>query len=341
MSKNRKNLPTSTSNKSTIDLLIAKYGLLGTVMVALIGVIGTTITAYFGFLGIQTQLERPIKATQTAEVRLTQISLLSTVTKPPSNSGTPSTIPTTTSTPTLTAMTGPDTSYLKLEYGDPFVKRSYTPRGYFLLMLPGRPAGKSQPQIDFDQGISLPTGNRLTVTITNVSDKTVLLSNKVPLEIDHSASDLTLHVWLVSGGGAGYYRNFVADIPRDEKHQIVLAQFEEFGQIENKALIDPPDFFTLAPGEVEVFEIEVRLQDPGEYTLRPGVEFTVGGEPPTVMWLTQPVIAFMPRDIIVWGMSDDYSTYEEKGECILNNSTGVLPDLYDMEYLKTVYICDF
>jgi hypothetical protein len=56
-----------SSNKTPVDVIIAKYGLLSTITVAILGLIGTGITAYLGFLGIQAQIEKPIIAKQTAE----------------------------------------------------------------------------------------------------------------------------------------------------------------------------------------------------------------------------------------------------------------------------------
>jgi hypothetical protein len=56
-----------TSKKKPVDVMIAKYGLLGTITVAVLGLIGTGITAYLGFLGTQVQIEKPIIATQTAK----------------------------------------------------------------------------------------------------------------------------------------------------------------------------------------------------------------------------------------------------------------------------------
>ena len=58
-----------SANKRAPDSITAKYGLIGTIIVATIGLIGTGITAYLGYLGIQSQIEKPIRATQTAEAR--------------------------------------------------------------------------------------------------------------------------------------------------------------------------------------------------------------------------------------------------------------------------------
>lgn len=73
MRKDRQRPPSNPLKKSSLAVLIAKYGLIGTVTAALIGVIGVGFTAYFGYLGIRTQIEEPIKATQTAEAAQAQI----------------------------------------------------------------------------------------------------------------------------------------------------------------------------------------------------------------------------------------------------------------------------
>jgi len=74
-----------------------------TILVAIIGVVGVIVTAYFSYKAGTAQLEIPIKATQTAEVRLTQIANFSIMTQPvisPSPTWMP--LPTITETPTPT-----------------------------------------------------------------------------------------------------------------------------------------------------------------------------------------------------------------------------------------------
>jgi len=68
-SKNQRSINNESLSKKPIDVMIAKIGLVGTITVALLGLIGTGITAYLSFLGIQTQIEKPLIATQTAEAR--------------------------------------------------------------------------------------------------------------------------------------------------------------------------------------------------------------------------------------------------------------------------------
>jgi hypothetical protein len=70
------------SKKNTIELVVAKYGLLSTILVSVLGLLGTGITAYFGYLGIQAQIESPLNATRTAESRVTAISEIPTQTFP-------------------------------------------------------------------------------------------------------------------------------------------------------------------------------------------------------------------------------------------------------------------
>lgn len=96
--------------QSSIEVLVAKIGLTGTVIAALIGLIGVGVTAYFGYLGIQAQINLPIEATQTAEAKasmaadsITPTSQSTSVTTPGSTlQATPAANPAPTDTPTMT-----------------------------------------------------------------------------------------------------------------------------------------------------------------------------------------------------------------------------------------------
>ena len=73
MSKKRQSSSSNSStnaSKSPIEVLVAKYGLVGTIVTALLGLLGIAITAYFTYLVTRTQIVGPIEATQTAEARL-------------------------------------------------------------------------------------------------------------------------------------------------------------------------------------------------------------------------------------------------------------------------------
>jgi hypothetical protein len=59
----------SQASKSPVEVIVAKYGLFGTVITALLGLIGVSLAAYISYLGIRAQIEAPLHATQTAEAR--------------------------------------------------------------------------------------------------------------------------------------------------------------------------------------------------------------------------------------------------------------------------------
>jgi len=99
MSRKKKSNSNSTTPKSKVDILVAKYGLFGVIIAAMIGTVGVIVAAYFGYLGIQTQIKVPINATQTVEARLPLTpSLSQTLTSHPTST----VAPTFTYTPTST-----------------------------------------------------------------------------------------------------------------------------------------------------------------------------------------------------------------------------------------------
>lgn len=71
MEKNKKNnQPKPKSKKTNVEILVAKYGLAGSIIAAIIGMCGVIIAALFGYLSIQTQVFAPMRATQTAEAKV-------------------------------------------------------------------------------------------------------------------------------------------------------------------------------------------------------------------------------------------------------------------------------
>jgi hypothetical protein len=120
MSKNRQHKSANTpknKNKPAVGVLIAEYGLLGTIVTAVLGCAGISIAAYLSYMGIKAQIERPAMFTQTAEARSTALaqSFTATFTLTPTPSATPTVpypantvlqtstapLPTETATPTL------------------------------------------------------------------------------------------------------------------------------------------------------------------------------------------------------------------------------------------------
>ena len=98
MSKKNKSKSSPNTSQSSIQIMVAKLGLLGTILTTIITTAGVIIASYFGVISIQSQISIPIYATQTAEAKVLP-------TSPPSlsfiPSPTPVTEPTLTITPTL------------------------------------------------------------------------------------------------------------------------------------------------------------------------------------------------------------------------------------------------
>lgn len=111
MTKNRQHQPAESSppqDKNTVQVLLAKYGLIGTTVAAVLGLLGIAITAYFNYLSARTQIEYPVQITQTAEAKSTLAAQIAT----------PTIVP-----PTLTAII---TQEPQLVEPDQFIKDYYT-----------------------------------------------------------------------------------------------------------------------------------------------------------------------------------------------------------------------
>ena len=87
----------------------AKYALIGTIITAIIGLVGTALTLYFNYLEKIEPQKLALRATQTAEARLTQsalsVILTNTYTPSPTPSPSPTSTPTVSPTPMLSSPT--------------------------------------------------------------------------------------------------------------------------------------------------------------------------------------------------------------------------------------------
>lgn len=148
MSKNSQrksvNSPKEKS-KSAVEVLVAKYGLLGTIVTAVLGLVGVSITAYLGYLGIKAQIVGPSIFTQTAEAKLTTIAP-ATVSIPSTDSRL---------TPALTSV--------------------YTPPSQFLTSVP------EDSDIRLVDVSVIPEGNlpALDIKVRNVGDQIALLKRAI------------------------------------------------------------------------------------------------------------------------------------------------------------------
>ena len=211
-------------------------------------------------------------------------------------------------------------------------------RGSLLyVFLPDTPPNKT----DFDSlyYMSLPIYSRVIYSITNTSNKTIILNKEMPIRIiSYQPYRKPTNIVSFGGGGGGSFRNFVVDMPMIATSGSIRAIFDEVpgtGQtiedIRDEELID---FFTLSPGEVEVFSLEVRYDGPGEYIFQPGIEFIDNGN--TIqLWAPESIDAILPENIIFWEPDLQFKEYIRKGKCWF-----AYPRDGESNFDK-VYECDF
>lgn len=68
------------SHKSSVEIVIAKYGLMGTIITAVLGLLGIAVTGYFAYMETRTQVLGAIDVTRTAEANLVSPITMSTPT---------------------------------------------------------------------------------------------------------------------------------------------------------------------------------------------------------------------------------------------------------------------
>ncbi len=263
-------------------------------VVALIGLAGTLVVAFFGFLNTRTQILLPASITQTFEAKQTRVSELFT--------------PTPSATATLIALLNP----LRIE----FIYR-YSGDTLYAFLPPGILPNQVEPdKLDY---MSLPMYNNVTFSVTNTSDQTIILSNELPVKlIDYQPHPDNVNILVEGGGGGASFRNFVVDIPINVG--LVKAVFDEVpgtGQtVEDIRTEEPIDYFTLTPGEVEVFSLEVRFEGAGSFIFQPGVEYYRDGNIIQV-WTPETISALVPQNITVWDMpsSTDETEFIYRESC--------------------------
>lgn len=169
--------------------------------------------------------------------------------------------------------------------------------------------------------MSLPMYNNVTFSVTNISDQTIILNKELPVKlIDYQPHPENVNILVVGVGGGGGFRNFVVDIPVNISAGLVKAVFDEVpgtGQtITDIRTEEVIDFFTLAPGEVEVFSLEIRFGGAGSYTFQPGVEYYRDGNVIEV-WTPETISALVPQNITLWEMpsSTDKNEFIYREKC--------------------------
>lgn len=304
----------SAKQKPDASITVAQIAGIFAVITAVVSLITAVATSLFSYFSIRTQIELPIQATKTAEAQLNALATHSI-----------NTIPSITASPSMAiSLSSSATAPLPTN-----VPSSVTPlrienlggyRGGGLYFLPD----VFLPPDKFDWGsesMSLPAFNILRISVTNQSDTTLILNNQLPIQlIDFQSLEGPLNSLFPIGGGLGHYRNFVVDIPSTKSVNIVWAVFDEIDELGQPGK-EKPDFFTLQPGEVEAFSIEIRFDVPGKYEFRPGIEYFKDGET-IYMWVKDPVIAYLPQEMITWDFPSDEKAddYVQVARCSFNFS---------------------
>ncbi|MBC8507863.1 MAG: hypothetical protein H8D34_23590, partial [Chloroflexi bacterium] len=234
-----------------------KFVVIGSIAVAAIGVIGTIIAAYIGFLGTRIQVERPIHATQTAE----HLSNAQSITTPvPDNAISIEAIDITSNDVNMSSLVeinsnwspcGPRLlpSYIDLEDNLDEAQRqinealSASEMGLWEL-------GPYINQGDFFLRLEIKnvSNNPEWLRLSNQVNFIVSTIREIPIEMNF--------VEFSECGGVGYFKEFP---PSD-----LLANVDEY-----KIGLTYPDadYFTLQPGEFEIFDFSIFCKDPGLYEI--------------------------------------------------------------------------
>jgi hypothetical protein len=161
------------------------------------------------------------------------------------------------------------------------------------------------------------SGDSLVLEIcSRSSSEAIAIEKRVLFRVlDHSSlpSQVNLYAPYETGGGI-YYRNFLVSLDWNEDPSTrYVAEFAEGGFLEMQGEVGrppelsegrTPDFFTLAPGELERFIVQLQFAQPGIYDLLAGVEYSYKGEQGEI-WLRSPVTVYAPGDYLVWSSFED------------------------------------
>jgi hypothetical protein len=285
----------SSQKKNTSKLKIDNK-----VLLAIIGVAGTIcaalITAVFGFLSIKTQVEAPIKATQTSEA-LMQIA-----------------------TPTTSApLTGLDWNSIATIKHLPICDLRVLPNN---IDLSDNQAGK-QLASTYNSGGTLfwaeipevmdpESGNSASTIfdIASTADKSWIELSKtvnVSVEVEETIPDVVDVLVPMGCGGGGEIRIFPS-----------VSLENSFPQFTTETNFADVDFFTLEPGEFERFRIPFECKVPGFYRLKLTIPFRYEGENGTMETST---MVMCPQSTTLWLLDVPSGTMVGTENYVWDNST--------------------
>ena len=250
-------------DKSSTELLIAKYGLVGTIITAIIGL----FAAYLGYLGNKVQADRPLHATETAEAR-SMLALTQNGMADQANSPTSSQLVANTPEITQAPLKIDDILRVEKEWsGCPMrhVLPDYIDPGngveaaneQFRNYLQNGSSGEfiySPGSINWTQPYYA-----FTLTGASSNKEWIILDKDISIYIHRTAIPEHTNVAVVGGcGGVMAVRNF-PELKLDSEHEDYMIK-ETF---EDESIAK----FTLMPGEPELFQIPITCGAPGIYDL--------------------------------------------------------------------------
>jgi len=245
------------TKKVPAQISIATIGLIGVIVAAVIGLCGTIIAAYFGYLGIRAQIEEPIHATQTAQANLSSLSLT-----PASQSTTPSQ----SSSPTSTNSSPTSTEWQQFLSVDPVIG-CVEIRLLPIVVNPSEDPAKQIANTNPTDTIVPINSFGALYSLANIGNYDWMRLDK-SLDISVSAkSDVPNHVDVIereTGCGG-------TDTIRDFPSIILHSDLDSFTQ---KLSFPGIDYFTLQPGEFELFRVNFQCNTTGYFTVSPTIDYS-------------------------------------------------------------------
>lgn len=249
--------------KSSTELIVAKYGLIGTIVTAVIGL----LAAYLGYLGNKAQTERPFSATETAAARLllTQTDLSETnLVNTPSSSQSPSLTPGSTQSSlnideivrVEKEWAGCPMRHVLPEYIDPTIGVE-TANEQLRALLQNELQNESLFPLENDNWV----GPNYSFTLTSLSSNNewIILDKKISINVHRTEIPEHSNIAVIGGcGGVMEVRNF-PELKLDSDYDDLM--------IEETYEDDSISKFTLMPGEPELFQIPIKCEAPGVYNL--------------------------------------------------------------------------
>ncbi|MBS4014972.1 MAG: hypothetical protein KGZ86_00820 [Candidatus Latescibacteria bacterium] len=244
--------PRKKKSVFTAPVIIAVIGLCGTLAAAI-------VAGVFGLINTRTQIDRPIMFTQTAE----SISAIN-----PTNTEEPS--PTEPSLDWQKIVTVRD----RTPSSPALVYPEYLFSGSDVVKWLQENGGQYYYDGELMYSLYIHDGDSYFIFGLEIVNKSggqdwVRLGNDMTLSVQYigDAPDVTHVVELPLGSGAGFFREF-SEVPLNSA----------FDRYDAKAVSTDADFYTLEPGEFEIFVVRFVCEHPGVYNVQFNIPITYQGE---------------------------------------------------------------